>query len=109
MDKIASVKKSSQPCQHSAAAECVPRFEKYRYYYETNLPSLSSRRKMTMLRSKKDVDRHVRDLLNKTKTEDEVRERGRGSECWTLWRLYFCLLFEYFTHFVPFSSPFLLF
>ncbi|KAK8396428.1 hypothetical protein O3P69_005465 [Scylla paramamosain] len=29
-----------------------------------------------MLRSKKDVDRHVRDLLNKTKTEDERKVRG---------------------------------
>lgn len=29
---------------------------------------------ITMLRSKKDVDRHVRDLLNKVKGEDEVRQ-----------------------------------
>lgn len=32
-----------------------------------------------MLRSKKDVDRHVRDILNKIKNEDEVSDEYR---CW---------------------------
>lgn len=68
-----SVKKCTPPCQHGAAARLLPRFYSIRRYYDSSGDNtVRNTKPANMLRSKKDVDRHVRDLLKKTKTENDV-------------------------------------